>query len=158
MTTNAVSVALAVINQLTALTPTGQSRSVNTMQLQKLTYYCQAYCLAWTGRPLFSEEVQAWNHGPVVRELWELHKGESDVTEQGLLQRASDAGVSVDELQPDDKIIVEVICESFGSLTGWQLRNRTHAESPWKNHFNENDPYHDKIIPQGEIAKYYAAI
>lgn len=35
-------------------------------QLQKLLYYCRAWCLVTQDRPLFEESVRAWEHGPVV--------------------------------------------------------------------------------------------
>ncbi|WP_340375862.1 type II toxin-antitoxin system antitoxin SocA domain-containing protein [Streptomyces sp. SS7] len=44
------------------------------MKLQKLVYYCQAWHLAWEGRALFPEAIQAWASGPVP-EIYELHQG-----------------------------------------------------------------------------------
>lgn len=105
---------------------------------------------------MFAEQVKAWNHGPVVKELWELHKGEFDVTEQFLLKQAHDRVISVEVLHPNAELIVNAICQSFGSLTGWQLRNRTHTEEPWKNHFDPNESFHDEPIPNEEMAEYYA--
>ncbi len=41
------------------------------LKLQKLLYFCQGFTLAMTGKPLFSEAIVAWEHGPVVREVWD---------------------------------------------------------------------------------------
>lgn len=49
--------------------------AISSMRLQKLCYYAQAHHLAWEGRPLFREEIQAWASGPVVPALYEAHKG-----------------------------------------------------------------------------------
>ena len=38
---------------------------ISTWKLQKLCYYSQAWTLAWTGKPLFEEEFEAWRNGPV---------------------------------------------------------------------------------------------
>ena len=48
---------------------------MTTLKLQKLVYYCQAWSLAWDGKPLFDEEFEAWANGPVCPELFKKHKG-----------------------------------------------------------------------------------
>lgn len=48
---------------------------MTTMKLQKLVYYCQAWSLVWDGKPIFEEKIQAWASGPVVRELYNEHRG-----------------------------------------------------------------------------------
>ncbi len=45
------------------------------MKLQKLVYYSQAWSLVWDDMPLFEEPIEAWANGPVVKSLFELHKG-----------------------------------------------------------------------------------
>lgn len=44
-------------------------------QLQKLLYYCQAWSLAFNGERLFPQEILAWDHGPVVPEVFQDHAG-----------------------------------------------------------------------------------
>jgi hypothetical protein len=39
--------------------------NVDKMKLYKLCYFSQGWNLAWTGRPLFKEPLQAWINGPV---------------------------------------------------------------------------------------------
>lgn len=46
-----------------------------TMKLHKLLYYCQAWCLVTQDRPLFDDDFEAWPNGPVIPELFELHRG-----------------------------------------------------------------------------------
>ena len=45
---------------ITELVPT-----VDKIKLYKLCYFSQGWKLAWTGRPLFQEPLQAWTSGPV---------------------------------------------------------------------------------------------
>ena len=40
------------------------------MQLLKLTYIAHGWNLAVNGEPLVSEPVEAWNYGPVIRDLY----------------------------------------------------------------------------------------
>src|SRR4051794_1852282 len=53
--------------------PKGQS--LTTWKLQKLIYYCQAWSLVWDEAPLFHEKILAWANGPVVKDLYNAHKG-----------------------------------------------------------------------------------
>lgn len=39
------------------------------IELYKLCFFAQGWHTAWTGQPLFSEEMQAWKYGPVSPEL-----------------------------------------------------------------------------------------
>ncbi len=43
---------------------------ITQLKLQKLMYIAQGIHLALYDAPLFKEEIEAWQHGPVVRELY----------------------------------------------------------------------------------------
>ena len=47
---------------------------ISNLKLQKLVYYAQGFTLAVTGKPLFNEEIEAWQHGPVVPDLYHKYK------------------------------------------------------------------------------------
>jgi len=47
---------------------------ITNLKLQKLVYYAQGFHLALYGSPLFSDEIVAWQHGPVVVALYEKYK------------------------------------------------------------------------------------
>ena len=66
-----------------------------TMKLHKLLYYCQAYCLVTQDRPMFDLDFQAWVNGPVIPELFELHRGKF-LIRHGELYKALE-GVKINE-------------------------------------------------------------
>ena len=103
-----------------------QSSPVTTMKLQKLCYYSQAWHLAWTGSPLFRERVLAWANGPVVRELFEQHRGKYAVT-RGQLHGGDPLALSADQAETIDAVL-----DAYGSMSGARLSVLTHAETPWK--------------------------
>ena len=47
---------------------------ITPLKLQKLLYYCQAYSLGLYGEILFSNIIEAWEHGPVVPEIYNKYK------------------------------------------------------------------------------------
>ena len=52
---------------------------MSTLKLQKLIYYCQAWSLVWDDAPIYSEKIEAWISGPVVRKLYSFHRNEFTV-------------------------------------------------------------------------------
>lgn len=98
--------------------------SVTNLKLQKLLYYVQGFHLAIYGKPLFEEDILAWEHGPVVREVYgafSQHGAEPiPVPEEG---------VTLEQYQKD--LVVE-IWKVYGQFSAWRLRDMTHNESPWQ--------------------------
>lgn len=126
-----------------------KSGRMSTLKLQKLVYYCQAYSLAWTSAPMFSEKIRAWAHGPVVYELLEQHRGHFSVS-------ADEIDGDCAQLSDQSKAIAGAVIDDLGSLTGWELRNRTHEERPWCEAFAPGDLHHHREIPQESLRGYYA--
>jgi len=99
--------------------------SMSTMKLQKLTYYCQAWSLAWDGVPLFEEEFRAWANGPVCPELFEKHKGKF-VVDESLFSETSDYRFTGDETET-----INAVLKFYGNETSHYLSELTHKERPW---------------------------
>lgn len=104
----------------------GGAEYISNLKLQKLLYYAQGIFLAVTGAPLFSEDIQAWTHGPVVPVVYHAYKENGD---QGILPPQNfDLSIFSDE---ESELLTEVYNE-FGQYSAWKLRNMTHEETPWK--------------------------
>lgn len=52
----------------------GDSIHLTNLSLNKLVYFAQVESIRRTGEPLFDDEVQAWNYGPVEPEYIALSK------------------------------------------------------------------------------------
>ena len=100
------------------------SMRVTHLKLQKLCYYAQGYSLALLSRPMFEEPIEAWEHGPVVRELYDTYKRFG--------KTAIPAPIIPPEIEPWRVKILEEVHRRFGWMTAWDLRNRTHDELPWR--------------------------
>lgn len=100
-----------------------KQNGITAMKLQKLVYYAQAWSLAWLDRPLFNEPIEAWRHGPVVRELFNMHRGHYTVTElpEG----------DPDRLTEEEKNVIDAVLERYGSVSPELLSMMTHQEKPW---------------------------
>ena len=99
--------------------------TATTMKLQKLLYYCQGWHLAWDGVLLFDAKIEAWANGPVVYEIYELHRGkywlETPWPPQG----------DPDQLSRDERESVGAVLANYGTWSGDQLSRKAHQERPW---------------------------
>lgn len=44
---------------------------ISNLILNKLLYFAQGHCLAETGRPLFDDDFEAWEYGPVIPSFYQ---------------------------------------------------------------------------------------
>lgn len=104
-----------------------KSKRMSTWKLQKLCYYSQAWHLAWTERPLFDEDFEAWANGPVCSELFHAHQGKFSVGIDDFVRGNPEA------LTEDEKDSVNVVLHDYGDMEPYDLRELSHNEAPWKN-------------------------
>jgi uncharacterized phage-associated protein len=98
--------------------------TLSAMKLQKLVYYAQAWSLVWEGRPLFPERIEAWANGPVVRELYDRHRGLFEV-------RDWPDGDSR-KLPTSDRATIDAVLGFYGDKPAQWLSDLTHSELPWR--------------------------
>ncbi|MGD0967774.1 MAG: type II toxin-antitoxin system antitoxin SocA domain-containing protein [Candidatus Aquilonibacter sp.] len=96
---------------------------MTAMKLQKLVYYTQAWSLAWTGEPLYPNRVEAWEKGPVIRDLYVAHRGEFEVQ--------SVPGGDAANVGPEARAIVDAVLATYGAKSPQTLSDLSHSEEPW---------------------------
>lgn len=99
---------------------------MTTWKLQKMCYYSQAWSLAWTGKPLFEEDFEAWENGPVCPVLFNQHRGQFMICADDLSMGSSE------NLSPDEQETVDIVIHDYGTMEPYELRELTHSESPWR--------------------------
>ena len=125
---------------------------ISNLKLQKLTYYAQGFTLALTGKPLFSEEIQAWDHGPVVPSLYHDYKR----FEGGAILPPSPEEVAAVEsrLSNKQKEIIDEVYDVYGQFSAWKLRNLSHEDAPWIDHYGKLNP----VISPSEMQTYFKTL
>jgi uncharacterized phage-associated protein len=107
------------------------------LKLYKLVYYAQAWYLANFEAPLFEEDIEAWPHGPVVRDLYIEFKefGKKPITKLGTRLENGESGYSLVTPRHDGSLD-EFLCkvwETYKKYKGTRLSNATHAKGePWE--------------------------
>lgn len=120
------------------------------LKLQKLLFYCDAYCLAFFGRELIDDTFEAWVHGPVCRKVYNEMKGASvlytDMSYSPIPGINEDA--CFDTLPLDVKDLITDVLNNLSSWSGIELERATHRESPWieaRRGYGEADKCHVEI-------------
>ncbi len=122
------------------------------MKLQKLVYYSQAWSLVWDEKPLFPNRIQAWANGPVVRDLYEAHRGQFEVS---ALSKGKAASLKKAECET-----VDAVLKFYGNKPGQWLSDLTHREDPWRNARTGLGPgeHGDREISHAAMAEYYGSL
>lgn len=125
-----------------------EGEPMTAMRLQKLLYYCQGWFLAWYGRPLFADPVEAWKHGPVVPAVYDLFRGYGGLP-------LPDAGDPTG-LAAGERAAVERVWSHYARYSARGLRDLTHAERPWAAHYAPDGAGRcDAVIPAAELAAFF---
>lgn len=128
--------------------------SMSAMKLQKLVYYSQAWSLVWDDQPLFDNRIEAWANGPVVRELYDVHRGKFQVSTNDF------TSYSNQELNPEQKRTVNAVLEAYGSKSAQWLSDQTHSESPWQDSRSDlsDTERGSREITLESMAEYYGSL
>lgn len=137
------------------------------MKLQKLIYFAHGWHLALYDGPLVNEQFQAWPYGPVLPSVYHEFKvyGMSGIDKLGTEIVALPTGGLAWEaptiLNSNGLIdpLLDKIWEVFGSYSGGQLSDMTHAtNSPWKKIHDLYGNTRDVVIPDDLIRDYFKGL
>ena len=123
---------------------------ITNLKLQKLVYYAQAWHLSLNDTELFSEEIEAWVHGPVIPSVYQKYR---KYTYNPIPEQSAKPELSVDMA----KFLIGVY-NIYGKYTAYQLELMTHQEEPWEQAQNYLHPgeYSNEIIPKEEMKRFYS--
>lgn len=120
---------------------------ITHLQLQKILYFLQAYFLVNLNKPAFSDEIEAWKYGPVIRCVYNEYScyGYSKIYE------AFDCKLKFE--QNEDKEVADYAIENLRRYTASELIEKSHiVGSPWYQiYYSKTENY----IPNELIKKYY---
>lgn len=130
---SAIKIAKYVINKCTA-----DCHPISNLQLQKILYYIQRSFLR-TGTIAFSDEIEAWQFGPVVREVYNKYCG------FGSLKIC----MNYDETIRDDYAnIIDRIVEEKRLLDPWDMVDDTHTPGKAWNLIYRDGIGNHQVIPK----------
>lgn len=128
---------------------------VTPLMLQKLLYFIQGVSYALNAKPMFTENCQAWVHGPVYPEVYDIF---SDFKYNPI----EDARFVIfecaeDVITEEECRTIDLVVNTFGEYGGKVLERITHEEMPWKlarKGYTDNIPSNETITMEN-IEEYY---
>ena len=126
--------------------------TVTTMKLQKLVYYSQAWSSVWDEEQLFEEDIEAWANGPVVRDLFDYHRGMYEISSIPIGNPRL--------LNQEQQETVDAVLDYYGDKSSQWLIELTHMEDPWVQARKGLPPLErgNRVIPLDTMADYYSSL
>lgn len=100
--------------------------AVSNLKLQKILYFVQAEFLVVKEQPCFAEEIQAWDFGPVVPDVYYAYRmyGGANIPCLGK------SGVFL-IISSQDKKLLNGIIDECSKYSASALVELTHNQTPW---------------------------
>ena len=116
--------AIDIANWILTLSEPEEGDLMSNLRLQKLLYYTQGFSLAMYNKPIFNEDIEAWDYGPVVPVAYHHFKkyGSGHIPVEGIKK----IRLSIEE----EDLIFEV-WNAYGQFSASRLVEITHSEPPW---------------------------
>lgn len=131
-----------------------QCEDITPLALQKALYYIQGFFYAFYKTFLFTEDCEAWVHGPVYRDIYFRYR-DYRFDPIGKASAFDSENFSSGEKAVCDSVIHNICCYS-----GKILERFTHNEAPWlitRGELPISAPS-DKIIEKSIIGEYFETI
>lgn len=111
-------------------------RTVTNLSLNKLVYFAVERFLVERNILLTRAKIEAWNHGPVFREIYHALNQNGDKPITSLIERFSvdqrKMMIAEPVFEPEDMAFLKTLAATYGRLSGAQLRALSHRmNEPW---------------------------
>ena len=131
-----------------------QCQDITHLSLQKALYYVQGFFYAFYQTFLFTEDCEAWVHGPVYREIYRRYSNYcfdpiGSVNE-----------FDVSSLPGEEKVLLDSIVRHVCCYSGKTLESFTHTETPWVSARVglPADASSNRIISKQSIGEYFTSV
>ena len=131
-----------------------QCEDITPLALQKALYYIQGFHFAFYRTFLFSEDCQAWTHGPVYRDIYFRYRD----YRFDPIEKTTTFDTSV--FSASEKAICDSVINNLCCYSGKILERFTHNEAPWlttRGDLPDSAPS-DRIIEKSVIGAYFDAV
>lgn len=122
-----------------------ECHSLTPLKLQKLLYLAQGWSYVWDNVPLFNDNFQAWQYGPVNIEVYNHFKkyGRQEIPQEE----------EICFLEDNDACeTLEGVWDEFGNKSAFDLVEITHQQMPWRDAYEKNS-----VITNQSIKDFFQA-
>lgn len=111
---------------------------MSPLKLIKLVYIAYGWNIALTSKKLFDEDIEAWQHGPVIPSLYhEFKHFKSKSIDEWAEHFDMDTGEAcvphVNASDTETNLVLSKVWAAYSRFSAWALREKTHEDDgPWK--------------------------
>jgi uncharacterized phage-associated protein len=106
--------------------------ALTIMQLIKLVYIAHGWTLALLNKPLVSDPVEAWQHGPVYPDVYRAFRGSGWMPISQSAKHPFSGEEIVETFTDDEEAIIKQVVNSYGKFHAFELSAKTHKSgTPW---------------------------
>lgn len=140
--------AIDVANFFISLSNSAEEGHITNMKVNKLVYFAQAWSMVNLKEKLFDENIEAWQHGPVVPSVYNSfskYKSHNIDKTCGIFDENNFTNEQIDLLTD--------VALAYGAYSAAYLRGLTHKPgTPWSMVYEEHKK---NIIPDEMIYNYF---
>ena len=104
-----------------------ENNDLTNLKLQKILYYTQVEYIKKNSSKLFADDIEAWQYGPVVKDVYNWLKGCGAYTVTSF-----DVDLSMTTMSSEINKFLDNIWDKYNKYSAWYLVNETHVpKSPW---------------------------
>ena len=106
----------------------------------------------WDEKLLFEEAIEAWANGPVVKDLFDYHRGMYEISSMPIGNPRL--------LNHVQRETIDAVLEYYGDKSAQWLIELTHMEDPWIQARKglATMERSNQVIPLGAMADYYSSL
>ena len=141
------------------------SYSISNLKLQKLLYFIQAYFLIEKDEECFTDDIEAWDFGPVIPNVYHEYKmyGSTNIPNQKIYEELDidtktgkvdfvKKEINYDTICYADTCLINSLLNRFGDCSSTYLTQVTINQKPWISAYVKNE---HKIISTDSIKNYF---
>ena len=135
---------------------------VTNLSIQKIVFFCHAWCLGRLKRPLIRHEFEAWEYGPVLQYLYRDFNsfGSSPITSLavGLNPETGKKEIVRADFDSDVLQLLEEVVSFYSRRTSGELVKLSHVtDGPWFNVWNQGVSLNPGMrIKNEDIESFYS--
>lgn len=125
-----------------------QGKPISNLKLQKILYFVQAEFLVTRNQPCFAEEIEAWDFGPVIPEVYHKYKiyGGASIPTIG-------KAMNLIAISKNDQVLINGMVDECAKYSASALVELTHNQTPWiEAYYSEG---YNNVIPKNKIKEYF---
>lgn len=124
-----------------------EGKPLEKTRLNKLLYFAQGHTLSELGHPLFQNQIDAWEHGPVVAVVYSNY--------EKIVANDRERGIADIQVTPQEMEIILDVWDQYRSFRAGELVDMTHRDgTPWKETYVEGKK--NTHIPLELIEQYFS--